>query len=167
MSQTCMCWGITTGDGWYEILLKASQETTKIIERKKLDPQLYCFTQVKEKFGEMRIYMSRSDEDIKQVIYRAMKASLTTCEDCGKPGRMYREGWMRTSCQKCQREWRRRTKRFDPPDELEEPDSPIEVDEADDDEKVEGKLDKFLSRVKAKLPFIKAITLPTFMYSRS
>lgn len=64
MSQTCMCWGITTGDGWYEILRKASREITEIIERKKLDPQLYCFTQVKEKFGEMRIYMSGSDETL-------------------------------------------------------------------------------------------------------
>lgn len=156
MSQTCMCWGITTGDGWYEILRKASQEITEVIERKKLDPRLYCFTQVKEKLGELRIYISRSDEDIQQVIYRATEASMTTCEDCGRPGLMYREGWLRTSCQKCQREWRKRTKRLDPPDEVDEPDSPIEVDEADDDEKVEGKLDKFLSRVKAKLPIGKS-----------
>ena len=83
---------------------KASHEITETIERKKLDPQLYRFTQVKEKFGQLRIYMSRSDEDIEQVIYRAMEASMRTCEDCGKPGQRYNEGWMRTSCQKCQRE---------------------------------------------------------------
>lgn len=154
ISQSCRCWKITAGDGWYEILRKASHEITEIIERKNLDPSLYCFTQIKQKFGELRIYMTGSDEDIQQVIYRAMEASMTRCEDRGKPGQMYREGWMRTSCQRCQRVWRRRTKRVDPPDETDEPepDSPIELDEADDDEKVEGKLDKFLSRVKVKLP---------------
>jgi hypothetical protein len=64
--------------------------------------------QIKEKLGGLRIYISRGNEKMFQTIRQAEEASLVTCEDCGKPGRERGTGWIRTLCDKCEQEYRRR-----------------------------------------------------------
>ena len=114
MSQSCMHFGVCIGDGWYPILYKLSEELSDIVIRKQLDPQEYSFAQIKEKFGLLRIYMSKQDGDMSAAVLRAEEASAKLCEDCGEIGWMHQEGWMRTSCTGCQKKWRRKTNRPDP-----------------------------------------------------
>jgi hypothetical protein len=56
MTETCMCWGITCGEGWYEPLAKLSvllESYNHYYKRYNLCVQA---SQVKEKFGTLRFY---------------------------------------------------------------------------------------------------------------
>lgn len=48
MTQTCMCWGIGTGNGWFQILWNLCEKLEKFKGLR--------FTQVKEKFRGLRVY---------------------------------------------------------------------------------------------------------------
>lgn len=49
-SQTCMCWGITTPDDWFETI------DTLVGELVAIDPNLQA-EQIKEKFNTLRVYL--------------------------------------------------------------------------------------------------------------
>jgi hypothetical protein len=55
-------------------------------------------TQVKEKFGTLRFYVSGGDDFTNGVIRMAEAMSSVTCEECGKPGTTSGPGWVRTLC---------------------------------------------------------------------
>ena len=160
MYQTCMCWGIETRDGWYNIIDNAcniiqwyvdesrkerarnlqwnrilsqalngntanlyrfynkrlgynEEQTNKAVQEqverkvfrevKEALPQLQ-FTQVKEKYGTLRIYTNYTDDYISGVIVMAENMSGSTCEVCGVPGRLTGKGWYSTLCKRCEKE---------------------------------------------------------------
>lgn len=113
MSQTCMCWGIAVGDGWYKIIREICEEMERV--RQKTGIQ-YIADQVKSKFGGLRFYyhedcrllkLSKDERDKynkhmrKFVSNREMEAEKT-CENCGKSGTRRSSGWIRTLCDKCE-----------------------------------------------------------------
>jgi hypothetical protein len=53
MSQTCMCWGLACGDGWYHILDYLCKNLQEV--EKKYDVQVIA-DQIKQKFGGLRFY---------------------------------------------------------------------------------------------------------------
>ncbi len=53
MSETCMCWGIECGDGWYHILDRMCEKLAHIQEEYDVT---VIFDQIKEKFGTLRAY---------------------------------------------------------------------------------------------------------------
>lgn len=55
-------------------------------------------TQVKEKFGTLRIYVSRATAEAHAVIEAMESLSAVTCEECGAPGLRAGRGWVRTLC---------------------------------------------------------------------
>lgn len=101
MTQTCMCWGIECGAGWLLIVdaLAAKLEAMNVLHPD--DP--ITFTQVKEKFGTLRIYFNAGSDYTmtEKLIDEAEAASAKTCEDCGAPGKCRPGGWIRTLCDKC------------------------------------------------------------------
>jgi hypothetical protein len=99
--QTCMHWGFSHGDGWYDIIDELSA---------KLEPFGVVAAQVKEKFGGLRFYLDYpkhlSDEDLEKVreiknVYESK--SYETCEGCGEPGERRTGGWLRTLCDDCEK----------------------------------------------------------------
>jgi hypothetical protein len=96
MTQTCLCWGLETGNGWYKILDKLCSKLVKI------DPKLQA-TQVKEKFGTLRFYTTGSAvlDMVDKEIESAEMESSKTCETCGNPGRLNHKGWIHCFCKKC------------------------------------------------------------------
>ena len=54
--------------------------------------------QVKEKFGGLRFYFRGGDEVIHNYVDFAEHLSYSTCEQCGKPGEVYSDGWIQTLC---------------------------------------------------------------------
>lgn len=56
MSETCMCWGIEAGKGWFAPLNKLSQRLERLNELYKKDHIAIQASQVKEKFGTLRFY---------------------------------------------------------------------------------------------------------------
>lgn len=88
------------GPGWEKILRKA----LNIIEQeiaKSEDPESMFVTQIKEKWGTLRIYMSYETDKISSVIERAEDKSEDTCEICGDPGELQAKGWYKVRCLKC------------------------------------------------------------------
>lgn len=55
MSESSMYWGLNIGEGWYKLYHALCTELDLIIKVNKLDPDEYCFAQVKEKFGLLRV----------------------------------------------------------------------------------------------------------------
>ena len=113
--DTCMCWGITCGDGWYDIidrLCKVISDRVNIINSKESqDKRVYLVpynrkklsceaAQVKQKYGGLRFYVDGGDEFIFGAIRHAELMSYITCEECGLPGQP--EGrWTSTLCGNC------------------------------------------------------------------
>ena len=98
MTQTCMCWGIDTGDGWYQIIdeLCAKIQDHVVEIRKTHRKATIQATQVKEKMGGLRFYLNYSDDYIDNLIEEATKKSYKTCDVCGAPGHCaaYRRWWV-------------------------------------------------------------------------
>lgn len=59
-------------------------------------------TQIKSKFGGLRLYMSHYTDEIDAVIAEAEAVSRVTCESCGAPGAQRSNGgWVFTRCGTC------------------------------------------------------------------
>jgi ribosomal protein L37AE/L43A len=94
-----MCWGITTGDGWYDIIDNLCAKIQKICDNKPYQTEA---SQVKEKFGGLRFYTDHSSEEIEKLIEKAEQESLETCENCGSTKNVKQTtGWIYTLCEKC------------------------------------------------------------------
>ena len=58
-------------------------------------------SQVKEKFGTLHFYMTCATDEMWDIIHEAEQRSATICENCGKPGKIRRDGWWLTLCDEC------------------------------------------------------------------
>lgn len=55
-------------------------------------------TQIKEKFGGLRFYVRGYRPYLDKVIQWAEAESYRTCEECGRPGQLRQDSWMKTLC---------------------------------------------------------------------
>ena len=78
-------------DGWFDLL---DRFAASVDAHGGPAPELL---QVKQKFGELRVYL-RGDDVVRQLAEEATKASRTTCEECGKPGTLRWGPRVRTRC---------------------------------------------------------------------
>ena len=87
--------------GWHPIINEALTKIERIIIRDNL-PEI-TISQIKEKLGGLRIYLSSTTPEIEEVIREAEGKALTTCELCGKPGYFLSnmDGWYMTRCDDC------------------------------------------------------------------
>ena len=68
-------------------------------------PKQIEYTQIKEKFGTLRVYTNMTDSFCDGVIAMAESMSAITCERCGLPAkRINDDGWIVTLCAKCAEE---------------------------------------------------------------
>ncbi|KDQ09626.1 hypothetical protein BOTBODRAFT_522338 [Botryobasidium botryosum FD-172 SS1] len=107
MTETAMCWGICTGDGWEPLIRRLSIHLTKMTEGLGLNPssdkfKSYTASQVKKKFGELRFCMERSTPEMEDAISEAATESMETCDACGGKGKTNEmaSGWLVTRCGK-------------------------------------------------------------------
>lgn len=130
MSETCMCWGFSHGDGWYNIingLCATIQSHVDWAEKRRAwevekgqagecgyprtpHVEQVVATQVKEKFGGLRFYYDGGDDYIRGAVSMAETMAAITCEECGKPGELRTGGWMRTLCDEHEAERQERLK---------------------------------------------------------
>ena len=88
------------GDGWYNIL----DRFFKMLALQHFEVKM---TQIKEKYGDLRIYAGYGNNDIENqlisnLIHEAEQASRTTCEICGNKGSITKTaGWYRCRCRHC------------------------------------------------------------------
>ena len=53
--ETCLCFGFECGDGWFEPLLDFSKEVARINEIAMKSNICFVSSQIKQKFGEIRV----------------------------------------------------------------------------------------------------------------
>ena len=113
MTETCMCWGLECGDGWYGLIDTLCKLLQWDIDKNSF-PQIEA-TQVKEKFGTLRFYYNYADEACTDDPERARKQGVqdgmvrfaeylsgSTCEKCGTNQDVKQTtGWIVTLCPTC------------------------------------------------------------------
>lgn len=101
-------------DGWYEIISSLCYTIQNHVDhsarRQELDQDTFDeevqvkFTQVKEKFGGLRVHISNGDDYVYGAIAMAEAHSLHVCELCGSPGKLMGRAWRKTRCEPCDQE---------------------------------------------------------------
>ena len=117
MQSTAMCWGFP-GDGWFDIIWDLSSKLEPLIQKfidENQDTEHYPkASQVKEKFGGLRFYMTCGTDEIFDLIEKAETLSYKTCEECGKPAEERDGSWIYTLCNNCHENWGKiRAKRWE------------------------------------------------------
>jgi len=139
-------YSISVGDGWYAIIHNACSLIKNRLENKsemegatlisiedfyneiegmddidESDRIKYYiipeFSEIKEKYGELRLYISdpNNDDYIDGILDMATKISTVTCECCGRPSKRRNDaGWIVNQCKVCFfKEKRRKARRID------------------------------------------------------
>jgi hypothetical protein len=89
--------GVECGDGWYQLIRQFCESASK-----RGDP--IRLSQIKEKWGGLRVYYYGGDEFVAGACEVVERLSYFVCEGCGKPGVCARTGgWYRTECGECRR----------------------------------------------------------------
>jgi hypothetical protein len=92
------------GKGWSPLINKAVEGIQKEVSTWP-DTQDFYITQIKEKFGGLRIYLSAYNDRLDAIVRAACEEARKTCELCGEPGVLGEEGrWLQTLCEKCRKE---------------------------------------------------------------
>ena len=101
MTHTAMCWGIECGSGWYDILDELCEKIQTHCEENGYDDVM--FSQIKEKYGTLRVDVNFGSDEIYDYIEEAEEKSSHVCELCGsKRGKLYDDfGWLSVRCKKC------------------------------------------------------------------
>lgn len=107
-AKSLMRFGFACGPGWFtilqELIYAIKEEEDKLAEK---DPSYERLTvvQVKEKFGGLCFYVSRSTTpEIGKLIEFTENESYHVCEWCGSrnnASRIGSQGWVRTLCRPC------------------------------------------------------------------
>jgi hypothetical protein len=84
-------WEDCVGPGWRQLCLTLKQACVE---------HDVMIMQVKEKFGALRFYVDEAETELYDLIDAAEKASETTCETCGEPGKIVTTGWFKATCGK-------------------------------------------------------------------
>jgi len=93
--------GFAVGDGWYDLIEKLLSEIEGFYRAKGLEVKLEL-AQVKEKFGELRVYFHDGLDELFDLAIKYEELSKGVCYDCGKIGTHRRIGaWWITMCDPC------------------------------------------------------------------
>lgn len=91
------------GEGWGSLCLRTFSNIADAYSRHNIDMSEFALIQIKEKFGGLRIYLGGMVEglyeDVDNIVTNAEEESYKICEVCGKPGKLYETGWMKTLCE--------------------------------------------------------------------
>lgn len=83
--------GLEVGDGWADLLIATADWLSES------QGDFHPFSQIKEKFGGLRIYGLMSGE-AQTITDAASWLSMHICDRCGAPGTKNRSGWIATRC---------------------------------------------------------------------
>ena len=93
---------IECGKGWNKLI---DPIISYIDEYNKANNNHIEILQIKEKFGQLRIYVNFTSSKLKKMIEEAEDQSFHTCEYCGSTENVgHTLGWIKTICHKCIKE---------------------------------------------------------------
>lgn len=98
---------IETGDGWYNLIDSLLATIQSRVDSQRYlrhpdepEPFAPVVTQIKEKWGGLRVYIEGGDDFVWGAIVTAETASHKICEICGCPGVKRHSSWVMTLCEK-------------------------------------------------------------------
>jgi hypothetical protein len=97
VTENLMSFGCECGDGWFTLINTACSLIATHEEH--ANSTEFLFTQIKEKYGTLRIYYTGGNAYIDGVVNMAEALSSETCELCGAPGKLGGVGWLSTRCE--------------------------------------------------------------------
>lgn len=97
-------YGFCCGPGWFPILERLFDEFEQIQQE---DGLTVTVIQVKEKFGELRVYFRGGNERLQHCLRRAEEEAFYTCESCGGQSPGIRSGGRLSNlCDDCRKRGR-------------------------------------------------------------
>jgi len=89
--------GIEVGDGWFDLIWEMCEIIEPLVDKN------FYFTQIKEKFGGLRVYTTEAPTEVYEILDEYEDKSYNICEECGKDGKRKKSitGWISTLCDKC------------------------------------------------------------------
>ncbi len=86
---------IDVEQGWYQVVYDCLSEIRQITSK-------FSVGCIKEKFGGLRLYIAGLDDSdwdkVSSVISKYESKSLAVCEQCGRPGVLRANNWLKTLC---------------------------------------------------------------------
>lgn len=94
--------GFEIEDGWYWLLENLFEYLTNYQESNFEDNEKIKITQIKEKYGTLRVYYDGGNEVTDGMVWFAEHLSSKLCERCGSNHNIIRtEGWIKYLCKSC------------------------------------------------------------------
>jgi hypothetical protein len=96
--------GFECSDGWEPSIRKTAEKLEPlIVAAKEKDPEgyeagYYRTSQLKEKFGSGRWYLSGATDEMHDLVEEWEHVTYEICETCGQPGKLRGHGWLYTAC---------------------------------------------------------------------
>lgn len=85
-------WFMDVEPGWYPLIKELIEDLIALGWNKQV-------TQIKQKYGTLRFYITSGSDAIWDRIWKAEEDSAYICEVTGKPGKLREDlGWIRTLC---------------------------------------------------------------------
>jgi hypothetical protein len=102
---------LEVGEGWLLIIDSMFDGVKRCLADADLPAEVVRFTQIKEKFGTLRVYWNFDYDleipenvrtDIQAIVDHVEDLSACTCETCGVPGELRSGSWIKTLCDGCE-----------------------------------------------------------------
>ncbi len=95
-TQSLMCFGCECDNGWFTLIHNACAQIANHLKHRPECPPVR-FSQIKEKFGGLRLYYYGGDDFVSGVCNMAEHMSYHICEVTGETGQLCTTGrWLRT-----------------------------------------------------------------------
>ena len=100
-------YGIECREGWKSLYQPILDRVNEYNDKNESEP--IEIHQVKEKYGGLRIYLSKYTDELRQMINDAEEKSYKTCEVCGKAINkpIVKNNWIYTECEECYNKWKK------------------------------------------------------------
>lgn len=86
-------------DGWLNLVHELCTKLDRMVyDEMGDDAESFCTTQIKEKFGGLRFYVSCATKNMTTLIHEYEAKSYSVCELCGNPGHKRPTAWIATLC---------------------------------------------------------------------
>lgn len=87
---------VAAGRGWYGLIEDALEQINASLRPEDLAG--FRITDVKEKYGTLRIYVDNAPDAVEAIVEIAQRRSALTCDRCGDQGRVGGRGWLACRC---------------------------------------------------------------------
>ena len=95
----CVC---DCGDGWYNLIYELFEKIESMYKTKNISLDKFTVVQIKEKYGELRVYTTTNLQEVHRLIDKYERLSSSICEECGGKGVLHsKHGYLKTLCGEC------------------------------------------------------------------